>query len=122
MVIVETYPAEFYTHLGVTFARRPGQKSGKPLRLTWGKRVQSDRAGNARMLLAWAGAAHVKLAPALRAEIRDGFGSSADGEDRFDATVGLLGMLNIVLKHRSPGEPEDDGVRRIEGWILGQAT
>jgi hypothetical protein len=122
VVIAETYPAEFYTHLGVTFARGLGQKAGKPPRLTWGKRVQFDRVANASVLLAWARAAHVRLAPALRAEIRDGFGSSADGEDRFDTTVGLLGMLNIVLKRRPPGEPEDDGVRKIEGWILGQAS
>jgi hypothetical protein len=33
-VIAESYPAEFYTHLGVCFARRPGQRSGK--------RVQED--------------------------------------------------------------------------------
>jgi hypothetical protein len=114
VVIAETYPAEFYTHLGVRFsANRRGEKSGK--------RVQPDRAANAPVLLAWARAAHVRLAPALRAELQDGFGTSADGEDRFDATVGLLGMLNVVLKRRSPGEPDDEVVHRIEGWILGQA-
>jgi len=114
MVIAETYPAEFYTHLGVRFsANRHGEKSGK--------RVQQDRAANAPVLFAWTRAAHVRLAPALRAELQDGFGASADGEDRFDATVGLLGMLNVVLKRRSPGEPNDEVVHRIEGWILGQA-
>jgi hypothetical protein len=112
IVIAESYPAEFYTHLGVTFARKAGQRSGK--------RVQSDRAANAGVLLGWARAAHVKLVPAMLSEIRDGFGSSADGEDRFDAAVGLLGMLNVVLGRRPAGEPENDEVRRIEGWILGQ--
>jgi len=114
MVIAETYPAEFYTHLGVRFsANRRGEKSGK--------RVQPDRAANAPVLLAWARTAHVRLAPALQAELQDGFGTSADGEDRFDATVGLLGMLNVVLKRRPPGEPDNEVVHRIEGWILGQA-
>ena len=114
IVIAETYPAEFYTHLGVRFsASRRGEKSGK--------RAQPDRAGNAPVLLAWARTAHVRLAPALRAELQDGFGPSADGEDRFDATVGLLGMLNVVLGHRPPGDPDDEAVHRIEGWILGQA-
>jgi hypothetical protein len=114
MVIAETYPAEFYTHLGVRFsASRRGEKSGK--------RVQPDRAANAPVLLAWARAAHVRLAPTLRAELQDGFGISADGEDRFDATVGLLGMLNVVLKCRPPGEPDNEVVHRMEGWILGQA-
>jgi hypothetical protein len=114
VVIAETYPAEFYTHLGVRFsASRRGEKSGK--------RVQPDRAANAPVLLDCARATHVRLAPALRAELQDGFGTSADGEDRFDATVGLLGMLNVVLKRRSPSEPDDKVVHRIEGWILGQA-
>ena len=114
VVVAETYPAEFYTHLGVRFsARRRGEKSGK--------RVRPDRAANAPVLSAWARTAHVRLAPALRAELQDGFGTSADGEDRFDATVGLLGMLNVVLGHRPPGEPDDEVVHGIEGWILGQA-
>lgn len=46
-------------------------------------------------------------------------GAGKDGEDRFDAVVGLLGMLDVVLGNRRPGEPEDD-TTRIEGWILGQ--
>lgn len=29
-------------------------------------------------------------------------------------------MLNVVLGRRPPGEPEEERVRRIEGWILGQ--
>lgn len=127
-VIAETYPAEFYTHLGVSF-RRAGlgtppkdrlYTSRSPLRS--GKRVQRDRAANARALLAWARDAGVRLGPTLRAEIRDGFGASGDGEDRFDAAVGLMGMLNVVLKRRPPGDPGDEQVRKIEGWILGQAA
>jgi hypothetical protein len=115
VVIAETYPAEFYTHLGVRFSvNRRGEKSDK--------RVQPDRAANAPVFLAWARTAHVRLAPALRAELQDGFGTLADGEDRFDATVGLLGMLNVVLKRRPPGEPDDEVVHRIESWILGQAV
>ena len=113
IVIVETYPAEFYTHLGVRFARRPGERSGK--------RVQHDRAANAPALLAWARAAHVRLTPELRTELREGFGPSAKGEDRFDAVIGSFGMLNVVLQRRLPGDPTDDDIRRVEGWILGQA-
>jgi len=113
VVVAETYPAEFYTHLGVTF-HRAGRKSGK--------RVQRDRAANAPTLLAWAKGASVRLADALRTEIQDGFGSSGGGEDHFDAVVGLWGMLNVVLQRRSPGDPDDDRTRKIEGWILGQAA
>ncbi|MBC8446776.1 MAG: hypothetical protein H8D78_03410 [Chloroflexi bacterium] len=115
VVIAETYPAEFYDHLGVIFPRsKAGQKSGK--------RVQLDRTTNAPTLLAWADVAQVELAPALRDDVGDGFGPSADGEDPFDAMVGLLGMLNVVLKRRSADTPDDDQVHRIEGWILGQAA
>jgi len=113
VVIAETYPAEFYTHLGVRFVHRPGERSGK--------RVRQARAASAPPLFAWARAARVRLAPALQAQLREGFGLSADGEDRFDAVVGLFGMLNVVLQRRPPGDPTEDDINKIEGWILGQA-
>jgi hypothetical protein len=129
VVIAETYPAEFYTHLGVSFKRAglgasPKDKMEYPScsPLQSGKRVQKDRAANARVLLAWARDARVRLSPTLRAEMREGFGASGDGEDRFDAAVGLMGMLNVVLKRRPPGDPGDKRIRKIEGWILGQAA
>jgi hypothetical protein len=113
VVVAETYPAEFYTHLGVAFQRPP---DGGPS----GKRVQGDRAAQAEALLAAARALGVSLEPALEQQLRDGFGGRADGEDRFDAAVGLLGMLNVVAGRRAAGEPADPELRRIEGWILGQ--
>jgi hypothetical protein len=74
------------------------------------------------VLLAWAKQARVRLSPTLRTEIREGFGASGDGEDHFDAAVGLMGMLNVVLNRRPPGDPGDKPSRKIEGWILGQAA
>jgi hypothetical protein len=71
--------------------------------------------------LDWAGEANVSLSADLRSAIEMGFGPSAQGEDPFDATVGLFGMINILLNKRLPGEPKDEQVRKIEGWILGQA-
>jgi hypothetical protein len=68
----------------------------------------------------WAAAAGVTISEALVNELRDGFGNRADGEDRFDAVVGLLGMVQVVLGQRQVGEPEDPEVRAIEGWIFGQ--
>ncbi len=113
VVVAETYPAEFYTHLGVGFsAHRRGEKSGK--------RSQRDRAANAPRLLDWADHACVVVAPELEAALKDGFSASPDGEDRFDAVVGLFGMINVVLGNRLPGEPEDEAIRKVEGWILGQ--
>jgi hypothetical protein len=113
VVLAETYPAEFYDHLGVAFSNaRRGERAGK--------RVQRDRAANATSLLGWAATTGVEVNTALRSEIEDGFGKRANGEDRFDAVVGLFGMLNIILGHRHPGYPTDEYIRRIEGWILGQ--
>jgi hypothetical protein len=113
VVIAETYPAEYYRHLGVTFpASRAGERSGK--------RVQRDRAAAAPALLAWATETGVVLASDARTQILDGYGAGADGEDRFDATVGLFGMLDVVLGRRAAGEPQYARVREVEGWILGQ--
>jgi hypothetical protein len=108
-VVAETYPAEFYGHLKLKLPVA-GQ----------GKRSQAARRANAPALITWSQSAGVHLAADLNAAIRDGFGSGADGEDRFDAVVGLFGMVNVVLGHREPGEPADDSIREIEGWILGQ--
>ena len=110
LVVAESYPAEFYGHLGILFPRAAG-----------GKRRQNARASNAKLLLTWAAANPVVLSDALEADLRNGFGTAADGEDRFDAVVGLFGMLNILFGHRQAGEPDDGAARRVEGWILGLA-
>ena len=108
VVVAETYPAELYDHLGVRFH-------------TAGKRAQAARAANAAALTGWADRSGVVLESELRAALADGFGPRGDGEDAFDAVVGLLGMLNVVSKRRLPGEPDDLRVRAVEGWMLGQA-
>lgn len=112
IVACEAYPAEFYGHLGVQFPRQPRGQSG-------GKRVPAARAANAAALLDFARAAAIELDAELVAALGDGFGTDAYGEDRFDAAVGVLGMLNVVLGRRSAGEPPTDEIRRVEGWILG---
>jgi hypothetical protein len=61
----------------------------------------------------------VTVTPSLREAIADGFGGARDGEDRYDAAVGLCGMLNVVLGWRTAGDPEEEEIRKIEGWILG---
>ncbi len=108
ITVAETYPGEVYGHLGLQIAASNKSKLNPAHR-----RDDADR------LLGWAAANKIRLSAALTADIRDGFGDGPDGEDRFDATVGLFGMLNVVLGHRAPGEPNDPVVRRIEGWILG---
>ena len=105
IVVAETYPREVYRHLGL------GISNGS-------KRRQSDRAADASRMRAWAHINGVRLTSQLQREIDDGFGPHGNGEDRFDAVVGLFGMLDVVLGNRASGEPEDD-TTKIEGWILG---
>ena len=71
-------------------------------------------------LLAWADGHNVALGDVLRRQVEAGFGESPDGSDRFDALVGVLGVLNVIKGHRPVGEPSSGPIRRIEGWILGQ--
>ena len=111
-VVAETYPGEVYEHLGL----RPA------LRSRGGKRRQAARAACAGPLLAWAERSQVTLAPALADDIEAGFGPHPGADDRFDATVGVFGMLNVLRGARPSGEPDDPVVLRIEGWILGQPS
>ena len=115
IIIAETYPADFYTHLGISFSYHgPGRKSGK--------RVQVDRAANAERLIDWAQQTGVSLADELRLGMESGLGSASGREDLFDACIDLFGMLNVVLGRRPAGDPQDSEVRRVEGWILGQGN
>ena len=109
-VLAETYPAEYYSHLGLSFSRSLG-----------GKRSQAARMDNAAVLLQWAKTARVKLKPELQTEVELGFGAWQGGEDPFDAVVGLFGMLNLLLGLRPLDEPVGQRLRSVEGWILGQA-
>jgi hypothetical protein len=110
VVLAETYPAEMQGQIGVRIGR-VGFGS---------KRRKADRQAAAPDLLSTAAALGLELEPALRAATLAGFGDAADGEDRFDCVLGLLGMLNVVLGRRAPDVPADPEIRRIEGWILGQ--
>jgi hypothetical protein len=58
-----------------------------------------------------------ELDSGLKEMIGKGF---SDGNDAFDAAVGLFGMLGVVLGQRQSGEPQDKAITAIEGWILGQ--
>jgi hypothetical protein len=110
LVVAETYPGEIYGHLGLAI--------GGPRRA---KTRQSDRAFDALKLTAAAARLDTDLADGLAAAIADGFGAGAPGGDRFDATVGLIGMINVLRGQRAPGDPRDHARRAVEGWILGQS-
>lgn len=105
LVLAETYPAEAYHHIGVSFGARQSKTS------------QPDRQSQAGAILSWASRSHVTIASDVEAEIEAGFGDARDGEDRFDAFVGLAGMIEVVSGRRPADARQDDP---WEGWILGQ--
>jgi hypothetical protein len=77
VVIAETYPAGAAVHIGI----------GAPGR-GWSKRSQAHRAAKATAICHFAEQSRTDLAPEPRQQVIAGFGTSGDGEDRFDATTG----------------------------------
>lgn len=110
IVVTETYPAEFYGHLGLSFTS-PIIRS---------KRRQMDRKVFANQLISWGGDHNLDLDDLIMDLIMDGFGNGLDGEDRFDALVGLYGMINVILGKHPLWEPSFPQISKIEGWIFGQ--
>lgn len=108
VVLAETYPAEAYGHVGVSFASNES------------KRRQADRFAKSRAIIDWADRHDVALAPMVMTMVLAGFGDDAAGEDRFDALMGLLGMLEIVEGRRAASPSLSLAISQWEGWILGQ--
>lgn len=106
-IIVETYPGEVYHQLGMP-------------RRGWSKRRQAGRKSVARRLTDWLAERHAKTSDRLLRQIGDGFGERAQGEDAFDALVGLMGMLDVIAGRRDEGLPGAAAIQRWEGWIFGQ--
>ena len=109
VILAETYPAEAYGHVGASFRKQSKTK-------------QVDRARQAAPILEWAAKNGVEFTSACRDQIEDGFGSDRAGEDRFDALLGLLGMIEVADQRRQEGCPDDEDILRWEGWIMGQAA
>ena len=109
-VIVETYPGDACVQLGL----------GAPGR-GWSKRDRAARIEKGRALRRRG----LEMGADLRRVegiIADGFGASNVGEDQFDAVVGLLGMLAVIIGLRVDGAPKDEAVNLVEGWIFGQRS
>lgn len=103
LVVAETYPAESCRWF-----------LGRPLK---GKGKLKVRKVASTALIQWAQSRGVRLLPDLAQAIEQGF---PEGDDAFDAVIGLFGMLEVVLGHRATGEPSDAATIAMEGWILGQ--
>lgn len=104
IVIVETYPAELYSRVGVS----PRSKANA-----------RERRGQARALIDCAGRARVKLEPSLAEAIEAGFPADRGADDGFDAVVGLLGLLDVVAAGDADFPRDDPAVCSVEGWMLG---
>jgi hypothetical protein len=65
------------------------------------------------------GISRPRIGPALRGMIEEGF---PEGDDAFDTLAGLFGMVEVALGRRKYGEPSEDRIRNVEGWILGQRS
>jgi hypothetical protein len=99
VVVVETYPAEFYGHLGLPASKTASARaSAAPALMTAAERLGVDLPGD------------------LLGPIRLGFAN----DDAYDAFVGVLGMINVLRGNRQEAPALDADTRRIEGWILGQ--
>ncbi len=108
-VIVEAYPADAYLQLGLRMGSRRTAKTRR-----------EDRRAEGPLLLERCRELGVRPERQLVAQIRDGFGSDRAGEDRFDATAGLLAMINALRLSAEPDLPDDPCVRRHEGWVFGR--
>jgi len=108
LVLAETYPAEAYGHVGVAFS--PAES----------KTRKDDRMSKADAIFDWAARSKVHLSGSVTALISDGFGVDKAGEDRFDALLGLCGMIEVVTGRRGEGSHPQRSV--WEGWILGQLS
>jgi hypothetical protein len=110
IVAVETYPAEFSTHLGLSFSSTSRHS----------KRRSTDRKIVAKQLLSYASALDLDLDASVREMLSAGFGDDPAGEDRFDALIGLYGMINVIQGNHPTGEPLPPHISTVEGWIFGQ--
>ncbi len=107
VVVAETYPREIYASIDPPAAR-------------WSKRRQSDRKQLATGILAWAETLRLIWHPDIRRSVLEGFSAGVNGEDEFDAVIGLLGMIGVITGDIQTGEPPTPSISTVEGWILGR--
>ena len=106
IVVAETYPREFYQRF------RSGSSGSKTKR--------ADRLQWVPGLFGWADGLGVSWGVDVVRRVEAGFSDDINGEDEYDAVVGLLGMIGVVTGAIDSGEPRDDpSVTTVEGWMSG---
>lgn len=104
--IAEIYPAEAYTHCGIQIGSGTGRS----------KLSRANRRAVVGHWLTEGLGEGVVLTAAARSWVEWGFVA----DDDFDAMVGLVSMLHVVMGRRAADAPGDPAIRQVEGWILGQ--
>jgi len=111
VVAAEAYPREYYRYV------RPA------VRARWSKRRRDDRLAWVPGLLTWAESLGVSWDAGIRRRVEAGLSPGLDGEDEFDAVIGLLGVIAVVTGAIPSGEPDHDpAITTTEGWILGRVA
>lgn len=108
VVLTETYPAEAYRMVSAGFL--PSQS----------KRRQADRRAKSAAILSLGERHAVVFTAGASAALNDGFGSMSNGEDQFDAVMGLLKMIEVVDGRREERTEQPAETSDWEGWILGR--
>ena len=68
----------------------------------------------AQQLIFWAEKNNIALDDSVMNSNMDGFGNSLEGKDRFDALIGLYGMINVVLEYHHACEPYHPQISKVE--------
>ncbi|WP_456270080.1 DUF429 domain-containing protein [Kushneria sp. AK178] len=104
-ILCETWPTLAARLMGVELSGRQS------------KRRRADRIEAGRHLLDTA--LPVTWEAPAKASLESGFGERADGEDPFDAMLGLLMMIAVVEGQLPASSTLSPVARHLEGWILG---
>ncbi len=108
IVLVETYPAEYYDNFEQDLMKNRS------------KRNQEDRKKACHSIEKWLRHRAISVSEIVKENIISGFGSQNDGEDQFDAFVGLCAMLDVALGNRVAIPSVQPNSLDREGWIFGQ--
>jgi len=108
-VIAETYPADAYRQVELE------------MRGNMSKLRQGDRHEVMVGLCDRARQHGITFSPELCRQVAEGFGARRDGDDAFDALIGLLGMIEVVDGRRVERPVHRGASDDLEGWILGQS-
>jgi len=84
--------------------------------LRFSKRNREHRRDACQPLLKAFGSGPIRFSHAAESWVEWGFLE----EDDFDAMIGLLSMLLVITGQRPDHPPDEENVRKLEGWILGQ--